>query len=62
MTGDAAWLWWTLGAAALLAVMLLFWIWQKGRPFAAGDVFRASRMSSGNPPQPVGFTCHKRRC
>jgi hypothetical protein len=48
MTGDAAWLWWTLGAAALLAVMLLFWIWQKGRPFAAGDVFRASRMSSGN--------------
>jgi hypothetical protein len=48
MAGDAAWLWWTLGAAAVLAVLLLFWIWQKGRPFASGDVFRASRMSSGN--------------
>ena len=24
------------------------WIWRKGRPFAAGDVFRASRLSSGN--------------
>jgi hypothetical protein len=26
----------------------LWWIWIKGRPFAAGDVFRASRWSRGN--------------
>ncbi|MDO8794858.1 MAG: hypothetical protein Q7J25_09585, partial [Vicinamibacterales bacterium] len=24
------------------------WVWRKGRPFAEGDVFRASRLSSGN--------------
>ena len=32
------------------AVVLLggLWIWSKGRKFAEGDVFRASRMSSGN--------------
>jgi hypothetical protein len=36
-----------LVAAALLAIGL--WIvWLKGRPFAAGDVFRASRFSKGN--------------
>ena len=36
-----------LVVAALLAIGL--WIvWLKGRPFAAGDVFRASRFSSGN--------------
>lgn len=28
--------------------MVLLWIWNKGRPFAEGDVFRASRWSSGN--------------
>lgn len=37
-----------LGGVALLFVILLFVIWRKGRPFAEGDVFRASRMSSGN--------------
>lgn len=26
----------------------LWWIWQKGKPFARGDVFRASRWSRGN--------------
>lgn len=36
---------WVLGALVLL---LLFIIWRKGRPFAAGDVFRASRLSRGN--------------
>ena len=32
------------------AVVLLggLWIWSKGRKFAEGDVFRASRLSSGN--------------
>lgn len=24
------------------------WVWRKGRPFAEGDVFRASRFSAGN--------------
>ncbi|HWW87819.1 MAG TPA: hypothetical protein VNZ26_29680, partial [Vicinamibacterales bacterium] len=35
---------------ALLAVVALsgFWILNKGRPFASGDVFRASRFSRGN--------------
>jgi hypothetical protein len=31
-----------------VAVILFVWIWMKGRPFAQGDVFRASRFSSGN--------------
>ena len=33
---------------AAVAVIVLVWVWLKGRPFAAGDVFRASRLSSGN--------------
>src|SRR5215210_674966 len=51
MTGepvDALWLWWALGAVAAIAAVFGLWIWRKGRPFAAGDVFRASRFSSGN--------------
>ena len=31
----------------VLAVTILF-LWWKGRPFAQGDVFRASRLSAGN--------------
>jgi hypothetical protein len=42
------WAWVALGGLALLFIVLLFVIWKKGRPFAQGDVFRASRMSSGN--------------
>jgi hypothetical protein len=40
----------TLGAAgvAVVLLLLLFVIWRKGRPFATGNVFRASRLSSGN--------------
>jgi hypothetical protein len=34
--------------AALLVLALLLVVWRKGRPFAAGHVFRASRLSSGN--------------
>jgi len=45
---DLTWLWWGLGFIAVILAILLFWIWRKGRPFAAGDVFRASRLSSGN--------------
>jgi hypothetical protein len=33
---------------AIVAFLILFAIWRKGRPFARGDVFRASRLSSGN--------------
>jgi hypothetical protein len=39
-----------LAATIVLAAIALFvlFLWWKGRPFAAGDVFRASRMSRGN--------------
>jgi hypothetical protein len=48
VTGDQTWLW-IAGAVALGVVALLAWvIVKKGRPFTAGDVFRASRWSSGN--------------
>src|SRR5215510_4653221 len=35
-----------VAAAALLLLLLI--VWRKGRPFATGYVFRASRLSSGN--------------
>ncbi len=48
MTSDLAWAW-AAAAAALGIVALFVWVVvRKGRPFAAGDVFRASRWSSGN--------------
>ena len=31
--------------ASAVVVALAFWVWMKGRPFASGDVFRASRIS-----------------
>ena len=48
MTSESDWLWWALAAAAAVAAILLIWIWRKGRAFAQGDVFRASRLSTGN--------------
>jgi hypothetical protein len=48
MTGEQQWLWWTIGVAALILALILVWVWRKGRAFASGDVFRASRLSSGN--------------
>ena len=57
VTGEQAWIaWlgeypavaWALAAVAAIAVLLIVWVWRKGRPFAKGDVFRASRLSSGN--------------
>ncbi|MDP2052757.1 MAG: hypothetical protein Q8L75_03900 [Acidobacteriota bacterium] len=36
------------GVLAAVAVALVLFFWWKGRPFAEGDVFRASRLSSGN--------------
>jgi hypothetical protein len=45
--------WQTTGVAALgvvlvLLLVLLWIVYRKGRPFAPGDVFRASRLSKGN--------------
>jgi len=48
VTYEQPWLWWTLGTLAAVIVLTLIVVWRKGRPFAPGDVFRASRMSSGN--------------
>ena len=42
------WAWYTLGGIALFFLVFAFVVWKKGRPFVAGDVFRASRMSKGN--------------
>lgn len=48
MSADLTWLWVT-GAVALGVLVVLAWIViMKGRPFMSGDVFRASRWSSGN--------------
>ena len=41
-------LWIAAGVLAALAALVLLVVWQKGRPFAKGDVFRASRLSRGN--------------
>jgi hypothetical protein len=39
---------WTAAALAGIVLLFLFMVWKKGQPFAQGDVFRASRLSSGN--------------
>ena len=39
---------WTIAAAAIVVALLVYVVWRKSRPFAPGDVFRASRLSSGN--------------
>jgi hypothetical protein len=46
------------GIAAFLVILLIVVIVRKGRPFATGDVFRASRWSKGNHlfPTQVGVT------
>jgi hypothetical protein len=36
------------GVAAAAVVALVLFFWWKGRPFAGGEVFRASRLSAGN--------------
>jgi hypothetical protein len=47
MSGQSDWLWAAAAVAAAIVAILVVIIWRKGRPFAAGDVFRASRFSSG---------------
>jgi hypothetical protein len=39
---------WVAVALGTIALIVLFIVWNKGRPFAKGDVFRASRFSAGN--------------
>lgn len=48
MAGQSNTLWIVLGIVVAVAVFLGAVVWQKGRPFAAGNVFRASRLSRGN--------------
>lgn len=48
MTGEPDWLTWTVLAAIAIVAAIGVWVWRKGRPFAPGDVFRASRWSRGN--------------
>jgi hypothetical protein len=57
VTGEQTWIaWlgahppvaWAIAIAVTLAAAVILWVWRKGRPFAQGDVFRASRLSAGN--------------
>jgi hypothetical protein len=48
VTGELTVLWFVLGALVLVMAVLGVWIAARGRPFATGDVFRASRVSAGN--------------
>ena len=48
MTGEPSWIVWSAVVAILLAIGVIWWVLRKSRPFAAGDVFRASRLSAGN--------------
>jgi len=45
---DPVWLWWGLAAVVFAVLLVALWVLNKGRKFAEGDVFRASRLSSGN--------------
>lgn len=45
---DLTWLWWIVAAAVAVVLAAAWWVWRKGRPFAQGHVFRASRWSRGN--------------
>jgi hypothetical protein len=48
VTGESAWLGWALAAAVAGVALVVLVVWSKGRSFASGDVFRASRLSAGN--------------
>lgn len=48
MGGEPQWVWWTIAGVIAVLVLVVLWVWRKGRRFAPGDVFRASRLSSGN--------------
>ena len=48
MSGESGWLWSAIAIAAATVLLFGLIVWRKGRPFAKGDVFRASRLSAGN--------------
>jgi len=48
VTGEQDWLAWVVLAVIVVAGGLALLVWRRGRPFASGDVFRASRVSQGN--------------
>src|SRR6185436_17565943 len=48
MSGESSWLWAAVAVAAVIVGGFALIAWRKGRPFAKGDVFRASRFSAGN--------------
>jgi hypothetical protein len=48
MSSEPAWVWWTVATIVAILAVLVYWVWRKGRPFAPGQVFRASRLSAGN--------------
>jgi len=45
---QSSWLTLAIVAAGAGAAILVLLVWLKGRPFASGDVFRASRLSAHN--------------
>jgi hypothetical protein len=48
MSGAPTWVWLTILALAAAVGLLGWMVWRKARPFAAGHVFHASRLSVGN--------------
>ncbi len=48
MTPEETYLWIAGGAVTAVVVLVVWLAARKGRPFTTGDVFRASRWSSGN--------------
>src|SRR5712692_1445834 len=48
MTGEQSWMWMAIVVVAAVVGLLAVMVWRKGRPFAPGDVFRASRLSGGS--------------
>ena len=48
MAGESNTLWLIVAVAVALVAIVALIVWRKGRPFAGGDVFRASRLSRGN--------------
>jgi hypothetical protein len=48
MSSEWRWVWLAVASVAAIAFLFAWIVWLKGRPFAKGDVFRASRFSAGN--------------